>query len=78
MRNSEARATSAGFVALISSTTVNSPVGCCTENVLRGPAGSSRHAVCNRARSHRRRWPTVTAPSTPTAAWQSCGMKVRV
>ena len=21
---------------------------------------------------------TVTAPSTPTAAWQSCGMKVRV
>ena len=77
VRSSEARATSAGFCALISSTTVNSPVGCCTENALRAPGGTCA-TRCATVPGVTAAVATVTAPSTPTAEWQSCGMKVRV
>jgi hypothetical protein len=60
-----------------SSVTVNSPLGCSTDIMSGDPVGlftmpsatdpGSTHAVA-----------TLTAPSTPMAAWHLCGMKVRV
>ena len=62
---------------IVSSSTVNSPVGCSTDTDLCAPGGScARGNATVPAMTHA--VATETAPSTPMASWQTCGMNVRV
>jgi poly-gamma-glutamate capsule biosynthesis protein CapA/YwtB (metallophosphatase superfamily) len=58
-------------------TTENSPVGCSTDSVFGLPSGIFAIRAAGPDFSMQA-VPTLTAPSTPIALWQRCGMKVRV